>query len=104
MPTAATVDATVEGFPTPSFPKNSGNSDYAAIKETHQLLTANVAYIECDLVGGQNSYLGLILLPKQYARVSGTGLFLPPNLGRTSQVPVWTPPTEEKHILREHTE
>ena len=60
----------MEGFPTPSLPKNSDNPNYAAIKETHQLLTANAASVKCDLGGGQNGYLGLILPPKQYARVS----------------------------------
>ena len=104
MPTAAAVDATVEGFPTPSLPKHSGKPYYAAIKETHQLLMANATAIECDLGGGQNGYLGLILPPEQYAHVSGTAFVLPPDPGRTAQVPAWTPPTEEKRTLREHTE
>ena len=55
MPTASAVDATVEGFPTTSLPKHSGKPDYATIKETHQLLTANTASMECDLGRGQNS-------------------------------------------------
>ena len=52
MPDAAAVDATVEGFPTPSLPKHSGKPYYAAIKETHQILTANAASVECNLGGG----------------------------------------------------
>ena len=70
MLTAAAFDATVEGLPTPSLHKHAGKPDYSAIKETHQFLTANAAFVECDLGGGQNGYLGLILPPKQYARVS----------------------------------
>ena len=103
-PTAAAVVATVEGFPTPSLPKHSGNPGFAAIKETQQLMMANAASIDCDLGGGHNGYLGLILPPKQYARVSRTSFVLPSDSGRTEQVPSWKPPTEEKRILRKHAE
>ena len=102
MPTAPKVDATVEGFPNHSPPKHSGKPEYAAIKETNQLLTVNAASIECDLGGGQNGYLGLILLPEQYERVYETAFFLPPEIGRTAHVPEWTPPMEKKRVLREH--
>ena len=81
MLTASAVDATVEGFPTPSLPKHPGKPEYAAIKDTHQLLTANTASVECDLRGGQNSYLGLILPPEQYEQVSGSAFVLPPDSG-----------------------
>ena len=66
IPTATALDATSEGFPTPSPPNHSRKLDYTSIKDTHQLLTVNAASVECDLSGGQNGYLGLILLPKQY--------------------------------------
>ena len=104
MPTATEANTIVKGFPIPSLPKPSGNPDYAAIKETHQILTANAASVEYDLGGGQNGYLGLILLPKQYARVSGTAFVLPPNPVLTAHVPAWTVPTEEEILLCEHTE
>ena len=87
-------DATVEGFPTPSLTKHSDKPDYAVIKETHQLLTVNVVSVECNLSRGQNGYLGLILPPKQYERVSGTTFILPPDPGQTAHLPVWTAPTE----------
>ena len=45
MSIASAVDATEEGFPTPSLPKHSENPDYSAIKETHQLLTENVVSV-----------------------------------------------------------
>ena len=64
--TASVVNATMEGFPTPSRPKHSSKPDYAAIKKTHQPLTENMVSIECDLGGGQNSYLVLILPPEEY--------------------------------------
>ena len=63
MSTAKVVYATVEGFPTPSLPKQSDKPDYASIKETHQLLTENTASIMCDLSGGHNGYLSLTLQP-----------------------------------------
>ena len=93
MPTAAGVNTTVEGFPTPSLPKHSGKTDYAAITETRQLLTANAASIECNLGRVQNGYLSLILPPEQYDRVSRTTFVLLPDPGCTAQVPAWTPPT-----------
>ena len=64
-----------------------GKPDYAAIKETHQLLTAKAASVKCKLGGGQNSYLSLILPPEQYERVSGTAFILPPNPVKTAHVP-----------------
>ena len=100
MPTAAAVNAIVEGFSTPSLPKHSGNPDYAAIKETHQLLTLNAASGKCNLSGGHNSYFDLILPPEQYSCVSGTAFFLPPDPGQTAHVPEWTVPTEEKRVIR----
>ena len=45
----------MEVFTTPSSPKHSSKPDYAAIKETHQILTKNVASVECDLGGGQHN-------------------------------------------------
>ena len=103
VPTASAVDATVEGFPTPLLPKHPGKPDYAAIRETHQLLTANAASVECNLGGGHNGYLGLILPPEQYERLSGTAFILPPDPGRTAHVPARTAPAEEKRALREYT-
>ena len=47
---AATVNAIVEGFPTPSRPNNSENFDYAVITDTHQLLTVNAVSVESVLV------------------------------------------------------
>ena len=94
----------MEGFHTPSLSKHYGNPDCAAIKETHQLLTANAASINYDLGGGQNGYLGLILLLEQYACVSSTAFVILPDPGRTAQVPAYMPPTEEKHILSKHAE
>ena len=87
MPTASAVETTGGGFPNPSLPNHSGKMDYAAIKDTHQLLTANAASVKCNLGGGQNGYLGIILPPTQYEQVSGTDFILPPDPGRTTHVP-----------------
>ena len=99
MPTTSEVDATVEGFPTPSLPKHSSKTDYAIIKETHKILTANAASVKCDLGGGQHGYLGLILPPEQYEQVSGTAFILPPDPDRTAHVQAWTAQTEDKRVL-----
>ena len=104
MPTTVAVDATKEEFPSHSLPNHSGNPDCSAIKEAHQLLTANAASIDCNLGVFQNGYLGLIHLPKQYSRVSGTAFALLHDLGKMAQVPEWTLLTGEKCILRDHAE
>ena len=54
MPTAAVVNATTKGFPIPSLHNHSGKTKYAAIKETNQLLMANVESIDWNLGRGQN--------------------------------------------------
>ena len=59
--TASLFGATVEGFPTPSLPKNAGKTDYAEIKEVHQLLETNTALVKSNLSVGQNVYLGIII-------------------------------------------
>ena len=81
MLTATSVNATVERFPIPSLPKCMGKTDYATIKEVHQLLTANVSLVESELGEGQNGYLGLIFPPEQYAHISGTAFIIPPKPG-----------------------
>ena len=87
MLTTSLVDATAEGFPTPSLHKNSGNTNYASTKEFHQLLTANTASDESGLGGGKNRYLGLVLLTKQHDQISNTPFFQPSYLGITETFP-----------------
>ena len=63
------------------------------IKEIHQLLTVNAASVESELGGGQNGYLGIILPPKEYARISNTPFVCPPpKPGRMETVPAWMQP------------
>ena len=104
MSTATSVDATVEGFPTPSLPKHAVNTDYAAIKEVHKILTVNAASVESDLGGCQNGYLRIILPTNKYYRVSGTAFIRPPNPEITAHVPSCTPPGEYKRILHKYVE
>ena len=101
MPTSAAVDATVERFPNPSLPNHSGKPNYTVIKETHQLLKVNAAFVECDLGRVQNGYLGLIFLPEQYAQVSRTYFVLLPDSGQTAHLQAWITNMEEKRVLRE---
>ena len=56
MSNTASVDVIVEGLPTPSPPKHLEKPDYAAIKETHHLLTENRA-------GGDHNNRGTEWLP-----------------------------------------
>ena len=69
MPSTASVDAIFEGLPTPELPKYSVKPNYVAIEEDHQLLIANSDLVERTLGGGQNCYLGLVLLLVQCSRL-----------------------------------
>ena len=64
-PTATFIDDTIEVFLTPSPPKHTGNPNYSAIKDIHQLLTENAELVESNLIVRQNVYIGIILPPKQ---------------------------------------
>ena len=97
---ASLVDATVKGFPTPSVPKNSDNTNYVSIKEIHQLLTVNATLVGNNLGGGQNGYLGVFLIPEQYGCISSTAFVRPPNLGIMVTVPAWTPNGDYKHLFQ----
>ena len=46
MLNASSVHYTVEEFLTTSLPKQVGKTDYAKIRECHQLLTANAVLVE----------------------------------------------------------
>ena len=89
----------MEWFPTPSLPKHAGKPNCASIKEFHQLLTTNAVLVEIDLSGGKNGYLGIFLPPEQYGCIANTPFVRPSDPGRTSTIPEWTPPGEEKCLL-----
>ena len=94
MSPTAMVEAIVKGLPNPSLLKQSGNTNYDAIKEVHQLLMSNMVLVESAHSGGQNRHLGIVLLPKQYNRITATTFVLPPNMGRTAIILEWTLPEE----------
>ena len=101
MSIEASSNTTVEGVPTPStsIPKLAFKTEYATIKDVHQLPTANAALVESNLGGGQNGYLGLILPPDQYSHISNIAFVCPSEPGITATVPAWTPPREEQFLL-----
>ena len=78
MSTSISVNAIIDGFPTPYLLKRPGELDYTEIKDIHRLLTVNVTSANSSLGGGQNRYLGLFLLPTQYALIGATLFFRPP--------------------------
>ena len=87
MLNASLVDATVEGFPSPSITNHVGKPYCITIKEIHHLLTGNVVLVQSDLGGGHNSYLGIILPPKQYTCISKTAFFPPAPPGKNGNRP-----------------
>ena len=79
MLTTSFFDSTAKGFSTHSLPKHAVKPYYASIKECHQLLMVNVASVESNFGGGQNTYLRLGLPPKQYDRIAHTPFFCLPD-------------------------
>ena len=53
------MDSIIEGFPTLALYKHSGNPKYSGIKDTHQLLTLNVASTRNELVRRKTATSGL---------------------------------------------
>ena len=62
MSSTAPFRAIFEGLTSPSLHKHSVKTNYTSIKDTHQILTENVASVESALSRVQNGYIGIIVL------------------------------------------
>ena len=102
MEQAKSVDAIANGFPYPTLHNQPGKPSYVPIKDTHRLLTANVASIKSPCVWGQNSHLRLVLTTTQYPLVSQVPFVRLTNPGHTSNILVWINPFDKKALLRKH--
>ena len=98
------VYAITDCFPSPTLPKQPGKPDYSYIRDTHHLLTTNVAWIKIPRGGFHNGYLGLVLTVTQYPLISQVPFVCMTDPGRTPTILEWTTPFDKKALIREHTE
>ena len=59
-------------FEYPTLSKVQGNPSYESLQKINDELKTNASSVPCDLGGGANGHLGLVLTPVEYAFVSST--------------------------------
>ena len=100
--TTANVDYIRVNFEYPVLTKISGKPDYESLKAIKNELKANAGKVQCDLGGGNNGHLGLILTDEEYARVSNTPYVRPVHPGPVA--PVGTTQYQSTILRDEHKE
>lgn len=70
--TTTNVDYIRTNFEYPVLIKISGKPNYESLKAIKNELKANAGKVQCDLGGGNNGHLGLVLTPEEYITVSAT--------------------------------
>ena len=75
---ASFVDRLTAVMPRPALTPISGQPDYPRLRRLEEELGENAAAVHCNLGGGQLGYLGLVLEPATYAKLSSTP-FQPPD-------------------------
>ena len=72
MTTTATVDYKNSVFEYPTLTKITTRPTYSSLKQIKDELKANAGKVQCELGGGANGHLGLVLSDPEYALVSPT--------------------------------
>ena len=98
------VDVIIDGFPSSTFPKQTGKPDYASIQDTHCFLTKNAASIESPCWVVQNVRLEIALTAMQYAIVSPSPFICITDPGPTPTILPWTDPFDENKIILEYAD
>ena len=65
--TTANIDYIKTNFEYPVLTKISGKPDYENLKIIKEELKANAGKVQCDLGGGNDGHLGLVLSDAEYA-------------------------------------
>ena len=68
--TTANVDYITNVFEYPVLTKVTGKPDYESLNTIKNQLKANAGKVQCELGGGNNGHLGLVLTDVEYALVS----------------------------------
>ena len=86
--TTTNIDYINTNFAYPTLTKITGIPTYAQLKAIKDELKTNAGTIQCDLGGGQNGHLGLLLTNNEYATISATPYICPIHPGPV--IPVGT--------------
>ena len=62
MTAVPSPESIIESFPNPDIPRIEGTPTYESIAQVRTLLSANAASVPSQRGGGNNGYLGLILM------------------------------------------
>ena len=82
--TTANVDYIRKNFEYPTLTTIQGKPTYELLTTIKNELKANAGKVQCDLGGGNNGHLGLILTPEEYNQISKTPYQCPQHPGPTA--------------------
>ena len=75
--TSTNIDYVKTYFDYPVLTKIHGEPTYESLQEIKDQLKTNAATVTCELGGGANGHLGLVLTPLEYTRVNATAYVKP---------------------------
>ena len=88
-------------FPVPT--PIRGEPTHSDISQLKKEIRANTASVDCDLGGGDHGYLGLVLAPQEYRKISQTE-FKVPTYPPALTIPSGTDPVVALNRRTKHTE
>ena len=97
------IDYKSTNFEYTTLTKIQGIPTYEPLRKIKNEMKANAASVPCDLGGGNNGHLGLILSLAEYANVSPTPYIRPVHPGNLN-IPVGTPNYEATRLTSDHKE
>ena len=100
--TTANVDYITNVFEYPVLTKVTGKPDYESLNTIKNQLKANAGKVQCELGGGNNGHLGLLLTATEYALVDPTPYVRPVHPGHV--VPVGTTAVENTNFRAKYNE
>ena len=86
MTTNTNIDYIATNFRHAALTKIVGTPNYDTLKVIKEELMENAGSVPCDLGGGNNGHLGLVLTPQEYANVSATAYTRPVHPGHALPV------------------
>lgn len=97
------IDYTSTNFEYPTLTKLQGIPTHEPLKKIKNEIKANAAIVPCDLGGGANGHLGLMLTGTEYSNISNVQYIRPVHPG-ILVIPAGTPNFEATRLTSEHKE
>ena len=80
-----------------------GRLVYESLRKIKNEIKANAASAPCDLGGGNHVYLGLVIIPVEYANITPTTCIRPLHPGILN-IPLEAPNYEATRLISDHKE